>query len=234
MARDRRWLTEYWIKPNEKMRAKAGLALQAKFVGTAPVIDGDGGDAVWAEASRTSEFRETFPTHEGAPELAAPEVASSVSVLADEENLYFLIRCKEPSPEKIKAVAEDGGPVYEDDAMELMLFPPSEANTYFQVCVNAKGKTVVLENPAGRQRPDIRPVAAGRIGADEWTAEVRIPVARMYPLAKGDVWRVMFMRDRTARDRFTPKSYCPKWSFDGGKPNNPSDFLPMYIGTVGK
>ena len=227
VANDRRWLEEFWVKPNKVIRAKEAKSLKVRFVDTPPVIDGKGDDAVWAKAHVTDDYRQTY-TRVHAP--LVQELRTTGAVVADAENLYFRFVCGEPSPDKIKAVSTSGSGICSDDSVEIMLFPPSEANTYVQIVVNTTGHAVVYEHPKEppRPRPDIHVEAAGTVGKDSWTVEIKVPVAKIFPLVKGDTWRVLFARNRKVSDAFTSKDFnC--WSLDGGEYHRPSDFMPMKI-----
>ena len=225
VAKDRRWLNIYWIEPNEELQAKAGKAFRAPTVKDPPTIDGRGDDKAWGGAYWTGDFLETRGYEHKAPPAA---LATSAAILSDAENLYFLFRFREPTPEKLVVTRTDGQDVYMDDSLELMLFPPSEANTYFQVCVNAKGAMTCYEQPQTRKRTDLGVVAKASIGKDEYLVELKVPVAKMYPLQRGDLWRVQFARTRQIRDELTPK--VTGWTIDAGKRNSPSDWRPMEIG----
>lgn len=230
VANDRAWLTEFWVKPNEAMRAKERKALKVRFVDVLPALDGDGSDAAWAQAHVTDDYRQSY-SRDHAP--FAPELRTTGAVMADADNLYFRFVCGEPNPDGIKAKATSGGAICSDDSVEIMLFPPSEANTYVQIAANSTGHVVVYEHPKEppRPRPDIHVEAAAKVGRRTWTVELKVPVAKIFPLNAGDTWRVLFARNRQVRDAFTSKeSNC--WSLDGGQFHRPSDFMPMHIGAA--
>ena len=227
VARDRFWLRVFWIEPNEKMREKEGKALRSSFAKKAPAIDGRGAEGEWDGACVTTDYLETWGNDHKAP---PPELASRAEILADADNLYFHFRHSEPSPEKLVCKYGDGGAVYLDDAIELMLFPPSEANTYFQVCANAKGSFTCYEQPQSRRRTDLGVEVAASVGKDCYEIEIKVPVAKIYPLSKGDMWKVLFVRNRAIKDGLTPKGLC--WTIDAGKHMTPSDWRPMVIDGV--
>ena len=225
LAKDRRWLTIYWIEPNEEMKKKEGKAFSSPVAKTPPAIDGRADDASWAGACWTSDYLETWSNDHKAPPA---ELATRAAILSDADNLYFLFRCSEPTPDKIVAKHGDWQDVYLDDAIELMMFPPSEANTYFQVCANAKGKFTVYEQPQSRKRRDLGVEVAANTRKDGFDIEVKVPVAKIYPLVKGEHWKVLFVRNRAIKDELTPKGLC--WTIDAGKHQTPSDWRPMVVG----
>ena len=225
VAKDRRWLNIFWIEPNEKLREKAGKALRAPVAAKPPVIDGRGDDPAWSGAHWTADFAKVRGDDHKAP--PAP-LATSAAILSDAENLYFLFRCKEPTPGRIVTKHGDNGEVYNDDSVELSLYPPADANTQFQVCVNAAGKVTCYEQPMCRKRTDLGVEAATHVGADFWSVEIKVPVKKMLALRRGDIWPVMMSRNRMVLDELTPER--TGWSIDAGKINNPSSYRPMEIG----
>ena len=225
LARDRRWLGIYWIEPNQKQKEKARKAFSAPTANQPVAIDGKGDEAAWGDACRTRDFLETWNGKHPAP---VPELATSAAILSDADNLYFLFKFKEPRPEKLVARRGMFESVYEDDSVELMVFPPSEANTYFQVCVNSKGKFVVYEQPIGRVRRDVNVEAAASVGRDSYSIEVRLPVEKIYPLRRGDMWKVHFARSRMIADELTPNTLC--WTIDGARHGVPGEWRSLKIG----
>lgn len=225
LAKDRRWLTIFWIEPNVKLRAKAGKALRAPVAASAPVIDGKGDDPAWSGAYWTTDFVETRGSDQKAPPAA---LTTSAAILSDADNLYFLFKCKEPTPAKLVTKYDDNGEVYNDDSIEFALYPPADANTQFQVCVNVAGKMTCYEQPMCRKRTDLGVEAAAYVGEDYWSVEVKVPVRKMLPLRRGDIWPVMMGRNRMVFDDLTSKR--TGWSIDAGKVNNPSSYRPMVIG----
>ena len=225
VARDRRWLTLYWIEPNEKLRERAGRAFRAPVAPEPPKIDGRGDDKVWSGAYWTADFARI----QGAEHPAPPkELATRAAILSDAENLYFLFVCREPAPDRLVVRHGDGEGVYNDDSIELAVYPPADANTQFQVCVNAAGRLTCYEHPMVRKRDDLGAVAAAHVGDGEWTVEVKLPVRKIYPLLRGDIWQVMLSRNRMVKDELTPKR--TGWSIDAGKINAASSYRPMEIG----
>lgn len=112
--------------------------------------------------------------------------------------------------------------------------PPSEGNNYYQICVNTKGRMQMWAHPGGRRDPvDFGIVAAASVAADSYTVELKVPVAKMFPLVRGDVWRVLFCRNRRVTDEFTPRHGIAKnccWTLDNGTHHRPADYRPMIIG----
>ena len=197
-------------------------------------IDGRGDEKAWSSASWTDDF---FDRWDHAHTKAAGVLETKAAVLSDSDNLYLLFRCKEPNTGKMVAHEDTTWPVYEDDSLEIMLFPPSEGNNYFQVCVNSKGRLELLEHPGGHRDPaDFGIIAATSVDADSYTVELKVPVEKIFPLVRGDVWRVLFCRNRMVTDELTPRHGIAKnccWTLDCGTHHRPADYRPMRIGEQG-
>ena len=234
LADDRRWLQEFWIDASDALRAKMARALGAPIADGPVAIDGKGDDKAWANASWTDDF---FDRWDHAHPKASGVLETKAAILSDADNLYLLFRCGEPNTGKLVASDDTTVEVYEDDSLEVMLFPPSEGNNYYQICVNTKGRLELLEHPGGRRDPaDFGIIAATSIDADSYTVELKVPVAKIFPLVRGDVWRVLFCRNRMVTDELTPRHGISKnrcWTLDNGTHHRPADYRPMRIGERG-
>ncbi|MBQ6914219.1 MAG: DUF4838 domain-containing protein, partial [Kiritimatiellae bacterium] len=194
LADDRRWLKEFWIDSSDALRAKMARALGAPVADGQVAMDGKGDDKAWANASWTDDF---FDRWDHAHPKASGVLETKAAILSDADNLYLLFRCGEPNTGKLVASDDTTVEVYEDDSLEVMLFPPSEGNNYYQICVNTKGRMQMWAHPGGRRDPaDFGVVAATSVDADSYTVELKVPVAKIFPLVRGDVWRVLFCRNR--------------------------------------
>ena len=198
LARDRRYLEDYWIAPNEEVRAKASQALYAPAASAKVTVDGDGSDEAWVGACYTAAFLETFT-----PEKAAiPErLRTTVGMLSDSENLYFLVTAMEPNPAGIvtKAIERDGT-VWSDDAIECFLYPPSADNSYYQIVVNPRGVVFDAVNPGADASFDSGVEVQARILPDRYVLEMRVPASSLGPFRRGELWRVHFARNRRQDD----------------------------------
>ena len=89
-------------------------------------------------------------------------------------------------------------------------------------------------HPGGRRDPaDFGVVAATSVDADSYTVELKVPVAKIFPLVRGDVWRVLFCRNRKITDELTPRHGIARnrcWTLDNGTHHRPADYRPMIIG----
>ncbi|NLF60732.1 MAG: DUF4838 domain-containing protein [Lentisphaerae bacterium] len=223
LARDRRYLEDYWIAPNDEMRAKASQTLMAPTTSEKVTIDGDGSDKAWVGAFYTSDFRESFT-----PEKAViPErLQTTVGMLSDAENLYFLVTAMEPNPAGIVTKAtEKDGTVWSDDAIECFLYPPSADNSYYQIVVNPRGVVFDAINPGADASFDSGVEAKARILPDRYVIEMRVPAARLAPFRRGEIWRVHFARNRRQEDA------AKNFSLDAVAYHDTSSYRSLAIGS---
>ena len=198
VRRDRKWLDMFWIKPNDEIKARRSLVLNVpERKGDGIVLDGVGDDSAWGAAVYVDAFREAGKGAKGA--VAPAQIATSVGMLYDAENIYFLIDAKEPQPSRMKALTGPTANVWDDDGIELFLFPPAIENRCYHLAVNSKGAIWGGNHPGGRV-----PGAFGAKLEDRYVMEIAVPVRNVAPVRKGEAWRVMVGRNRTIGDESTP------------------------------
>jgi len=133
----------------------AGPTVEAVYVDTAPVVDGQLDDACWAKAARLEGFF--------APDIdQAPPEETVGFICADEEAIYLGVICKDESPEDIKAAeTRRNGEIWEDDFVEFALDPWHQHQDMYSFKVT----------PRGTQREDIPGGSATKIEwRGDWTA----------------------------------------------------------------
>ena len=224
IADDRRWLERYWVKPNDKFRSKMGSAFKAPRPTGPIVIDGKGDERDWAQAYYTDAF---FKNTDGEAHPAIPSaLKTSVGILADDKNFYFLVTAREPHPEKLEYADGVKRRAWSGDRMEFFFYPPSIENTYFQVAVNVSGANCFRVYPAAE---DLKSEVETKtvVGKDSWTMEVKVPVRRMYDLIPGETWRIHFCRGRGFGDEVSPKA---SWTIDGTGYHQPTEYHQIEIG----
>ena len=231
IGNDRRFLHDYWIVPNEKLKELAGKAMQAPAASSEIVIDGKGDEPAWVGAYYLEKGLKQALTQER--KEIPEELKTTLGVLSDKENLYFLITAMEPSPEKMKM---DGLPdvnVWGDDSIELFLYPPTAANTYYHIGINPKGTVcdALGTDPGGNFSIPVE--VKTQILKDRYVIELRIPLAKLKLPERGELWRIHFARNRHVDDALTPAniSYSGNFSLDGGGYHDTSAFRPLEIGT---
>ncbi|MBQ3340619.1 MAG: DUF4838 domain-containing protein [Kiritimatiellae bacterium] len=231
VRRDRRWLNDYWIKENDAVRARRSLTLNVPKRRGEIVIDGDGGEAAWGGAVVTDEFRQMGRGRDGAHIPSA--LATTAAMLYDDDSLYFLVDAKEPSPARMKAEIGPNANVWDDDGVEIFLFPPSIENRCYHVAVNSKGAVWGANHPGGRVSNAFGAEAAVKVLDDRYVLEMRIPAKNVAPIAKGASWRVLVGRNRTVGDEHTPGAKpggAAHFSLDGVGYHDSLSYRPFEFG----
>lgn len=229
LKKDRHFLTSYWIKPNEEMKAKFGNTLRAPVAKSQITIDGDGKDPAWVGAYYLTEgLKQPFTEKK----LALPAaLKTTIGILSDKENFYFLIDAKEPNTAKMTMSAKRDSDVWKDDSMEIFLYPPTAANSYYHLAVNAKGVVYDELGPGAKVNYDLPVVAKGKIYKDRYVIELKVPVSRLKALERGDIWKINFARNRRVKDNILPNvPMAGSFSLDGCLYHNISAFRPVEIG----
>ncbi len=224
IARDRMYLERHWIQPNEEMRKKAGNVFSAPEISGKIVIDGKGDDAAWLGAYYTSDFMNTV----GDVKKPAPEeVRTTVGILSDERNLYFLIKVSEPEVKTMNVTAkEKDSLVWRDESVEIFLYPPTAANSYYQIAVNPAGTVYDAICPNPDTKFDFGIEAATKINGDSYTVEMRVPVSAVGEFKRGNVWKAHFCRGR--KNQKTGKT---NYSIDGAAYHDTASYRPLVIGS---
>ena len=221
---DRRWLEEYWIKPNTRLRERMGSEFRAPAPLSPVTIDGDGSEPAWAGAFYTDAFKGKIYDEEHPPIPAA--LKTTVGILADAENFYFLVTAKEPHPEKMDLADGVTRAAWAGDHMEFFIFPPNVENKYYQVAVNTKGVVFIASQPGSR--PFKAAVETkSTVGDGQYVMEVKVPVKGMFALRAGDVWRLHICRARGFSDEISPKG---AWTIDGTGFHRPGEYRLIEIG----
>lgn len=206
---DRRWLELYWIAPHDVIKEKLKTAFHLRKAGS---FDG---------AFEATNFLSVYDC-----EHTPPQFGTKVKMYHDGENFFFRAEFEEPEYEKIPCLTSDKVAPYSSDALELMLFPPSEANTYFQVVVDASGRKLeYVHTPT--KKCELKSEVNTQRTAEGWAVGVKIPAASMYPLVKGEMWRVCFCRNRAVPQEKTSRANY--WTTGGTQPHTTSGYHPMWI-----
>jgi len=183
---------------------------------------------------------------------AVPDaLKTSVGLVFDDQNLYFLVEAKEPHPEKMALkVTEKDGPVWTDDGVEIMIFSPSVENCYYHIAVNANGVVYDARCPGNDKKYDLGVEACGslcggRAGratlpADgrgtrpacppsndgSWVLEIKVPTKEIYDIVEGDRWRLQVVRTST-----TGSPHGERISFGGALPHMTEEYPSFEFGS---
>lgn len=160
------------------------------------VIDGQLDDASWHTAIPRTKFYEIYPANTG-----QPPVATTVSFLYDDRNIYVAVRALDPRPTAIRAPIVRRDQVLSDqDYVEVFLDPLNTRRSAFFFRVNARG--IVTDGQYDDKTrirdysPDFDFDAATAIDAEGWTAEIRIPLASLrYQAGVDNSWAYVVYRN---------------------------------------
>jgi len=194
------------------VRCAQGLpALDAVRAERPPVIDGDLGDDVWQRAGKATGFL-------GKRSQGLVKVQTGVRLLFDDRNLYVGFRCNEPNPAGIEPgdkAGENERNVWRSDVIAVFIQPEQDKETYYQFALSAGGMTFDQKScPEGlfyeAYSPDWE--TSTSIGADSWTAEMRIPLAEIgVGPQMGRTWRMNFCRSRRQTREASSWSHVFSW-----------------------
>ena len=231
VAQDRKWLNEYWIKPNDELAEKISKAYRVNETAKPPVIDGDADDACWAGAQYVSDFGR--PWGKDAKKPIPKELETLVGLLYDDENIYVLVKAKEPHMDGVVMLRDPApdAPVWSgEDSIEVFLAPPSVDGGYYQVASNLKGAIFDAAHPGARASWNSGAVVKSKNTADGWTMEMKIPVNRIHPLKRGDIWKLMVARNRAQKDNLNPSG--TGFTLGCGEYHNTGNYMPIEIGAA--
>jgi len=174
-----------------------------------PVIDGDPGDACWANTVACTDFL--------LPRTSALVAAQTDARLCyDDDNLYVLFECDEPILDTAQqrrhefkaSVKKRDGDTYRDDACLVLLQPDTGDETVYDFTVNALGTVTdaqCMSSDLWASRDtewNSSARSAGEIGEASWSAEMAIPLADLgveRPLS-GQRWQAVIGRIAKARN----------------------------------
>ncbi len=223
LHRDRVYLQHYWIKPNEVYRERESAILTAPTPASPIVIDGKDNDAAWTGACYISDFKSI--KQDAAP--LPPQLKTTVGIMADDANFYFLVQAHEPHPERIKASATKDGPLWSDDSIEIFLDPMNTANAYYQIIINTKGVVYDARQGGNDTSVDFGVKAAATVKKDQYTLEIKVPVKKMEGIFGGGCnWKIQIARNRKVQDDL-PRG-C--FTLSGALPHLRNDYRTICIG----
>ncbi len=141
-------------------------------VARAPVIDGVLDDSAWEEAPKIAGFKTWLPDY--GKEMGDGTV---VWYAYDEENLYFAFRAYDREPGRIKASVASRDSIRPDDWICINLDSFNDQQALYGLYVNPLGIQMDSRYAAGQEDLGFDAVwySAGRIDAEGYTVEIRLP-----------------------------------------------------------
>ena len=197
--------------------AVAGHAAELRVTATRaeapPRIDGTLDDVVWQRGEWYGGFKLLSQGQMSAP------VQTRFQVAFDADRLYVAARMAEPQTDAIRTrTTERDGKVHSDDCVEIMVDPTGERTEYYHFIINSQG---TLYDAQMRQGGGVHSVdwncearAAARVGEDEWTAELSVPIVELGLSARSTgLWAINVTRERRAGGAEELSTFAP---LDGG------------------
>ncbi|MCM8785967.1 MAG: hypothetical protein NC827_07080 [Candidatus Omnitrophica bacterium] len=173
--------TEYTLHPfdiEEKEGKKKEIKIseiKLKKIETSPIIDGKLDDIVWNNSVKITDF--LIAGQNG--EIIQPKEKTEGYLCHDENSLYIAFKCYDSQIDKIKAtIKEDGGPVWEDDSIEIFLDTNLDRRSYYQIAINSLGKISVIDKENNQPFKGKIEVKTS-IKKDHWIVEIAIPFSSL-------------------------------------------------------
>jgi hypothetical protein len=163
---------------------------------TPPVIDGVLDDAVWQNTPALRGFKTFIPDFDCEPNQ------QTVAYMAyDAENLYFAFKCYDREPDKIKAAVANRDTIRSDDFICINLDSFNDQQSLYAFYVNPLGIQTDSRFASGKEDFSVDFVwwSAGRIDADGYSVELRVPFKSIRYAGKSRVEMSIFFERRVSR-----------------------------------
>ena len=160
------------------------------FISVAPEIDGKLDEPVW----------QSLPEATGFYVLGGDLARAKQTFFRmgwDKDNLYIGIRCEEPDIMEVKGILTDGGPLWQEDSVEIFLAPAFP--DYFQFVVNTIGSRIGMVGIAAVHTIESWEAQSYR-GDDFWSTEIKMPFVTLgldRAPRDGETWRGNIARNIT-------------------------------------
>ena len=142
----------------------------------------------------------------------------------DDEALYFAFRCLDTQPDKIRTTISRRDNAFSDDWVGVSLDSSRAGQLAYHLFVNPSGIQMdALQSGSDGEdfAPDWVWQSAGHVGADGWSAEIRVPLENIRFRSGADVrMGVLFWRrlSRTGVSSSWPEMPPGKWVFESNAP----------------
>ncbi len=197
-------------------QGSAGTVLRPVRITTPPKLDGILDDEAWAGEPLPLDGWSSYNPMRG----EAPAEQTQVWIGYDEEALYFAFRCLDTQPEKIRTTISRRDNAFSDDWVGVSLDSSRAGQLAYHLFVNPSGiqMDALQSGSTGEDfAPDWLWQSAGHVGADGWSAEIRVPLENIRFRSGTDVGMgVLFWRrlSRTGVSASWPEMTPGKWVFE--------------------
>ena len=201
-----------------RLLAQAGgrTELRPIRITTPPTLDGILDDEAWSGEPLPIANWMSYNPMRG--EAAAE--ATQVWIAYDSEALYFAFRCLDTHPEKIRTTISRRDNAFNDDWVGVSLDSSRAGQLAYHLFVNPSGiqMDALQSGSTGEDfAPDWVWQSAGHVGADGWSAEIRVPLENVRFRSGADVrMGVLFWRrlSRTGVSASWPEMMPGRWVFE--------------------
>jgi hypothetical protein len=181
------------------------------FAKSAPLIDGLGTDACWSQVEWTSNFTQIQPV-----ENKPPTQQTSFKILYDNDNVYFLIRCFDTEPGKIRKIMErrdnfSGDMVF----VEIDSYYDKQTDFLFAASSSGAKSDGAMTQDGFNEDDSWNPVWFLKTSVDDqgWLAEMKIPLSQLRFAKTGDLtWGLQVTRVVYRLQERSSWQYIPKGS----------------------
>ena len=190
--------------------------LRAVRIATPPTLDGILDDEAWSGNPLPLDVWMSYNPMRG--EAAAEK--TQVWVGYDAEAVYFAFRCIDTQADKIRTTISRRDNAFSDDWVGVSLDSSRGGQLAYHLFVNPSGiqMDALQSGLTGEDfAPDWVWQSAGHVGADGWSAEIRVPLENIRFRSGADVrMGVLFWRrlSRTGVSTSWPEMPSGKWVFD--------------------
>ena len=149
---------------------------------------------------------------------------TQVWIAYDDAAIYFAFRCLDTQPDRIRTTISRRDNAFSDDWVGLSLDSSRAGQLAYHLFVNPSGIQMdALQSGSNGEdfAPDWVWQSAGHVGADGWSAEIRVPLENIRFRSGADVrMGVLFWRrlSRTGVSTSWPEMPPGKWVFDVARP----------------
>ena len=194
----------------------APAELRATRITTPPKLDGILDDEAWSRSPLALDGWKSYNPMRG----ESPAEKTEVWVGYDDEALYFAFRCLDSEPENIRTTISRRDNAFSDDWVGISLDSSRAGQLAYHLFVNPSGIQMdALQSGSGGENfaPDFLWQSAGHVGANGWSAEIRMPLENIRFRSGSDVrMGVLFWRrlSRSGVSTSWPAMADGKWVFE--------------------
>ena len=186
---------------------------------TPPKIDGNLDDQIWSGPPIPADRWVSYNPLRGEP----GRHLTQVWIGHDDDAIYFAFKCLDPEPEKIRSTITRRDNAWSDDWVALSLDSSRAGQIAYHMFVNPSGMQMDALNTASGEdpAPDWVWQSAGRVTADGYTIEIRLPLESIRFKGGNDVrMGVMFFRrnSRLGMSWSWPEMPPGQWVFESHVP----------------